>query len=136
MGYLQNTDNLDLNQTKFNAGQIIVRQIAESIYSMGVYSKEDNFVMWHNEAEVLERRISPRSREDKNALKEIEEVKGVYTRSWNIYIIKMNKGKKVPLKILNDVKRYLSEYEKVLLYYTDKFGYTTPNIADKNNMLF
>lgn len=117
-------------QTQFNAGLDIALEVSRIIKNCENYARVQNFVSWFNELNILRRRLSSKERSDKKGSEEIE---NLYVSSKDIltkYVHKVNRKKKISYHLAEEVYRYLSNYEKVLRVYVDKYGYGMPDKDD------
>lgn len=117
-------------EAQFNAGVAISRHI-NAIFEAATQSRlRDDFVQWHSLLDEAEIKMFPKFRNNAEAIKEVKELKDKYKRMWYIYMIKVMKNKRIPQTVVSAIKEYLTEYEKCLLYWRDKFGYGMPSKLD------
>jgi len=119
-----------LQETKFNAGIDIALNLATLFKQGDFFSFKGEYVMYHNKLELAEVNMSPKFRNKPDAGKEVKDIKKNGMPAFKLYNRKMTYGKKVPQKLLEEVKIYLTEYHQSLLFWRDKFGYGMPQKDD------
>ncbi len=115
-----------LRETQFNAGVDIALNISRLIKEAEFYASCGNYPMWHIKLEAVERRMWTKFRDKKSAEKEITEIKKKWMDKFKKYLIKYDGNKKISRILSNDIKMFLGDYEKSLIYWRDKFGYGMP----------
>ena len=130
------TDQPLINQeTAFNAGVDTALQISRLAKQAEVYASSGDYPMWHIKLEAWERWMSSKFRDKDKAKEEIDEIKKKNLPQFRIYLLKYSKGKKIPTALVDNIKIYLSTYEKSLMYWRDKFGYGMPVKSDSRYAL-
>ena len=129
-------DNPPINrETQFNAGVDIALNISKLIKEAEYFASAGDYSMWHIKLEAIERRISPKIRKNKESMAEIEKIKEKGLPCFRKYLNRIDGERKVSSKLANDVKIFLTEYEKSLLYWRDVFGYGMPSKDDSRFVL-
>ena len=82
--------------------------------------------MWHIKLEAVERRMWSKFRNKDEAKDEIAKIKKDNEENFRKYLIKFDRNKKITNHLADDIKTFLSDYEKSLIYWRDKFGYGMP----------
>ena len=117
-------------ETLFNAGVDIALNISKLVKEAEYYASSGNYPMWHIKLEALERRMWTKFREKKDALDEIDKIKERDMPNFKRYLLKYENGRKISRSLNDNVKIFLSDYEKALIYWRDKFGYGMPLKSD------
>ena len=121
-----------LRETQFNAGVDIALDISKLIKESEYYASSGNYPMWHIKLEAVERRMWTKFRETKSTEKkksakdEVEELKQKGMPNLKKYLMKYDRNKRISKALTDDVKLFLTDYEKSLIYWRDKFGYGMP----------
>ncbi len=115
-----------LRETQFNAGVDIALNISRLVKEAEFFSSQGNYPMWHIKLEALERRMWTKFREKQKALDEITNIKTNGLPRMRKYLSKYDRGRGISNKLNDDIKLYLSDYEKALIFWRDKFGYGMP----------
>ncbi len=115
-----------LRETQFNAGIDIAMNISRLIKEAEYYASNGNYPMWHIKLEATERRMWTKFRDKKDAEKELNDVKDKGMPLFKKYLIKHQRKRKIPEPMKINIKIFLADYEKVLIYWRDKFGYGMP----------
>ncbi len=113
-------------ETQFNAGVDIALNISRLIKEAEFYASSGNYPMWHIKLEAVERRMWTKFRDKKEAKEEIEEIITKGMPNLKKYFNKYDKEGRISKQLTDDVKLFLSDYEKSLIYWRDKFGYGMP----------
>lgn len=113
-------------ETLFNAGVDIALDISKLVKEAEFYASIGDFSRWHLKLEAIERRMWTKFREKKDAREEIEDLKDIGLGSLKIYLRRQESERKIPKMLFEKVKSFLTEYEKSLIYWRDKFGYGMP----------
>jgi len=113
-------------ETQFNAGVDIALNISRLIKEAEFYASSGNYPMWHIKLEAVERRMWTKFRDKKQARDEIEDIKRRGMTELKRYLIKYDRNKKISKVLTDDVKLFLTDYEKSLIFWRDKFGYGMP----------
>ena len=113
-------------ETQFNAGVDIALNISSLIKEAEFYASSGNYPMWHIKLEAVERRMWTKFRDKKEAKEEIEEIITKGMPNLKKYFNKYDKEGRISKQLTDDVKLFLSDYEKSLIYWRDKFGYGMP----------
>jgi len=119
-------DNQIFRETQFNAGVDIALNISRLIKEAEFYASTGNYPMWHIKLEAVERRMWTKFRDKKDAEGEIEKIKAKGMPLFKKYLIKYDHNRKITRMLSNEIKIFLSDYEKSLIYWRDKFGYGMP----------
>lgn len=124
-----------LRETQFNAGVDIALNISRLFKEAEYYASHGDYPMWHIKLENIERRMWTKFRDKKEAEEENENIKKKGMPQLKRYLTKTDNGKKISKALTDDVKIFLSEYEKSLIYWRDKFGYGMPMKDDSRFVL-
>ena len=122
-------------ETKFNAGVDIALNLSLLIKQAEYYASTGNYPMWHIKLEAIERRMWSKLRDHKVAQPEIENIRKDAEINFRKYLIKYNKGKNIRTALADDIKKFLTDYEKSLIFWRDKFGYGMPLKDDSRFVL-
>jgi len=117
-------------ETLFNAGVDIALDISKLVKQAEYLSHQGNYPEWHLKLEAIERRMWTNFRNNKDARKEIEDINKNNIEGYRRYLKKMNHGKRISKILMEDIKTYLVDYEKSLIFWRDKFGYGMPSKED------
>ncbi len=117
-------------ETQFNAGVDIALDISRLIKQAEVYASQGNYPMWHTKLEAIERRMWTKFREKDKAKSELEGIKKNNMQKFRKYLNKCYKEKKISKELTDDIKIFLTDYEKSLIFWRDKFGYGMPSKDD------
>ncbi len=129
-------DNPPINrETQFNAGVDIALNISKLIKEAEYFASAGDYSMWHIKLEAIERRISPKIRKNKESMAEIEKIKEEHMSDFRKYLKKLSMEKHISNNLANNIKIFLSDYEKALLYWRDVFGYGMPSKDDSRFVL-
>lgn len=118
------------SETKFNAGISVAEEIGKYVRDCGEFAFNGQYAPWHRKLQIIERRMSFKFRKNETALTEIENIHKKFFGFFSTYLHLLDRRTAVPFNIINSVKEYLSEYERALLFYRDKFGYGMPEKMD------
>mgnify|MGYP003146541199 CR=1 FL=1 len=125
------TNNIFTNtETQFNAGVDIALNLSKLIKEAEYYASAGEYPMWFIKLEAAERRMWTKFRGNVNAKKELEDLKTDGMPHFKTYMLRFDRGRKIPKQLGDDVKLFLSEYEKLLIYWRDTFGYGMPSKDD------
>lgn len=124
---------METDQTKFNAGVDAALELSTYVKMSARYSMYADYSNWYLVLESIERRISPKMRSNDDATKEISNIHKTYNDDFRKYLLRVSKKRKIPRGMHDSVKQYLSQYEKSLLFWLDKFGYRMPTKDDPAN---
>ncbi len=113
-------------ETLFNAGVDIALNISKIVKEAEFYATAGNYLMWHLKLEAFERRMWTKFRDKDEAKKEINQIKEKGLPKLRTFLLKNDSGKKISRKLIDEVKGFLSDYEKSLIFWRDKFGYGMP----------
>jgi|TARA_Y100000034_G_C6903255_1_gene418400 hypothetical protein len=122
-------------ETKFNAGVDIALNISKLIKEAEYFASIGNYPMWHIKLEAVERRMWSKFREKEEAKNEVEKIKREAGGNFRRYLIKHDKNKKISNVLADNIKLFLSDYEKSLIFWRDKFGYGMPLKDDSRFVL-
>jgi len=126
----------DINQeTKFNAGVDIALNLSRLIKEAEYFASSGQYPMWHIKLEAVERRMWFKFRKNDEAREEIENIRKNYQESFRKYLIKWKMEKKINNALADEIKTFLSDYEKALIFWRDKFGYGMPLKDDSRFVL-
>ncbi len=127
--------NID-QDAKFNAGISIALDIFNLFKQAEYFASIGDYEMWFIKLESIERRMSTRFKEKKEAEKERLKILNSGINNHKLLLKKIKLGKDVNKKkvivnekkilLVDDVKNFLSDYEKCLIFWRDKFGYGMP----------
>ena len=113
-------------ETQFNAGVDIALNLSKLVKEAEYFASSGNYPMWNIKLEAVERRMWTKFRDKTEARKEIEEIKKNGMPLFRKYLMKYDLNKKISKTLTDDIKIFLSDYEKSLIYWRDKFGYGMP----------
>ena len=126
-------------ETLFNAGIDTALQISKLAKQAEYFASNGDYPMWYIKLEAWERWMSPKIRPTKtkksedikkkgkvSASEEIENLKNKYIEDYKKYLRRVDHDKKVPKKLNERIKEFLTEYENSLMFWRDKFGYGMP----------
>ena len=113
-------------ETQFNAGVAIALDIFRLLKEAEFFSSQGNYPMWQTKLEAAERRMWTKFREKKEAKEEIIGIKEKGMPNFKMYLTKQEGNKRITRDLTNEVKIFLGDYEKSLIYWRDKFGYGMP----------
>ncbi len=126
-------------ETQFNAGVDIALNISRLIKEAEYYASAGNYPMWHIKLEAVERRMwtkfrekqpkgeeKPGKKKKESAKEEIERIKGKGMPLFRKYLMKFDRNKRISNNLSDEIKTFLTDYEKSLIYWRDKFGYGMP----------
>lgn len=122
---MEDTYTID-QETKFNAGIEIALDISKLVKQSEFYATAGIWTMWHLKLEAFERRMETKFREKKEARGEIDSIKRKGLPQWKKYLLRYDANKKTSKLLMDDVKTYLTNYERALIFWRDKFGYGMP----------
>jgi len=114
------------SETQFNAGVDIALNLSRLIKEAEFYASSGDYPMWNIKLEAIERRMWTKFRESAEAMKEIQTIKKKGIVKFRKYLIKYDKNKKISNNLGDQIKTFLSDYEKALIFWRDKFGYGMP----------
>ena len=127
--------NLD-QDAKFNAGISIALDIFNLFKQAEYFASMGDYEMWFIKLEAIERKMWTRFREKQDARNEVEKIKKEGMNNYKLLLKKIKLGKDVNKKKVNVgdksvflvdvVQKFLSDYEKCLIFWRDKFGYGMP----------
>ena len=127
--------NID-QDAKFNAGISIALDIFNLFKQAEYFASIGDYEMWFIKLESIERRMSTRFKEKKEAEGERLKILNSGINNHKLLLKKIKLGKDVNKKkvivnekkilLVDDVKNFLSDYEKCLIFWRDKFGYGMP----------
>ena len=120
-----NEPQIDI-ETQFNAGVAIALDIFRLLKEAEFFSSSGNYPMWQTKLEAAERRMWTKFREKKEAKEEIIGIKEKGMPFFKTYLSKHEGNKRITRDLTNEVKIFLGDYEKSLIYWRDKFGYGMP----------
>lgn len=123
---MQMDDTQILRETQFNAGVDIALNISRLFKEAEYFASTGNYQMWHIKLEAIERRMWTKFRQKKEAKEELETIESEGEPFFRKYILKDMHGKKMSKALIDDVKLFLTTYEKSLIFWRDKFGYGMP----------
>lgn len=121
---------------KYNSGLDIALYLNSIIKDCDLLAFEGRYPEWQRKLEIFERKLIPHIKKSKRcdeALKDINSIHNNYNILFNKYLIKIQRNKKISFKLTNEVKKYLSDYEKTLLIWQDRLKLGMPendNLAD------
>ena len=121
-------------ETKFNAGVAIALQIHNLFRLSGIYKNSGEMQACHNQLESIEIWMWGKLRGKKEAREEIDAIKKKYFENFKRYVLKKQLKKKISRELFNQVKIYLDEYEKALIFWRDRFGYGMPAKEDDEGL--
>lgn len=124
------SDDFLQTETLFNSGITIALEIAYYVRKCGAFAFHGQYDKWYRTLQVIERRMEKKFRDNKKAQEELREVhKGGFI---NFVDYQRKKRDKIKLdyNTLDKVKQYLSNYERSIIYWRDKFGYGMPEKDD------
>ena len=121
-------------ETQFNAGVAIALQINTMLRQSEAFKSLGDLGMSHSQLEGAETWMWGKFKNNKQAREEIEGIKTKYRLYFTKYCIRKENGKKISRMLYNQVKSYLDEYEKALIYWRDKFGYGMPSKEDDEGL--
>lgn len=113
-------------ETLFNAGVDIALNISKIVKEAEYYASTGNYASWHLKLEAFERRMWTKFREKEEAEKEINKIKEIGLPKLRTFLLKSDSDKKISRALTDEVKGFLTTYEKSLIYWRDKFGYGMP----------
>ena len=113
-------------ETQFNAGVDIALNLSKLFKEAEYYASVGNYSAWFIKLEAAERRMWTKFRDKKKSADEIEDIKKKHMENFKKYMRKIDSGKNIRRDVLDSVKLFLSDYEKTLIYWRDKFGYGMP----------
>ena len=113
-------------EAKFNAGISIALDIFNIFKQAEYFSSMGDYRMWHTKLEANERKMWPKLKKKQEALDELKSIKQKGMPSFRLYIKRSDRHKQISGRLFDDVKLYLTEYEKSLTYWRDVFGYGMP----------
>jgi len=122
-------------ETLFNAGVDIALNISKLFKEAEYYASSGHWPMWFIKLEALERRMWTKIKVNKEAKEEFEDLKKLYMPRYRKFLKRYDKEKRISNGLNDDVKIFLSEYEKALVYWRDKFGYGMPMKDDSRYAL-
>jgi hypothetical protein len=117
-------------ETLFNAGVSVALEIAYYIRMCGYFAFKGKYSEWYRSLQIIERRMEKKLRDNKIAVKEFQTIKEKGFKSFNTYQVCMRQKRKLSFQTLDEVKQYLSDYERAIIYWKDKFGYGMPEKQD------
>ena len=115
-----------VQETKFNAGVDIALDISRLFKEAEYFSFNGKYPLWHLKLESIERRMWTKFEKDAERKKEIKKIHSDNIKEYRIYLRKISLGKIIPKNLMETIKTYLVEYEKLLICCRDKFGYGMP----------
>ena len=125
-------------ETLFNAGVDTALQISKLAKQAEYFASNGDYPMWYMKLEAWERWMSAKFRATKtkkevdgkkgkvSASKEIEGIKNEYIEDYKKYLRRIDHNKKIPKKLNETIKEFLTKYENSLMFWRDKFGYGMP----------
>lgn len=113
-------------ETQFNAGVDIALNISRLFKEAEFYASIGNYPMWYIKLESIERRMWTKFREKEQAEEEVKKLKQKGMSHHKRYLIKYDNNKRISKTLTDEVKMFLTDYEKALVYWRDKFGYGMP----------
>ncbi len=122
-------------ETLFNAGVDIALNISRLFKEAEFFASAGNYPMWFIKLEAVERRMWTKFRGKKEAEEEIVKIKGESMINYRKYLGKYVNNKKIKRDLTDDVKVFLTTYEKSLIFWRDKFGYGMPMKDDSRYAL-
>jgi len=122
-------------ETLFNAGVDIALNISKLFKEAEWYASRGDYPLWHIKLEAIERRMWTKIKIKKEAKEEIEGIKISSMTTFRKYLRRYDNGRRISLKLNDNVKVFLSDYEKSLIFWRDKFGYGMPMKDDSRYAL-
>lgn len=122
--------NDDVQSTQFNAGVAIAIELQDYFRNASYSRINENLPLVYSFLKAAEITMASKFKNDKKAQGEIDTLHSNNSRSWKIYMKKYNLGKKSPGELYSNVQQYLSDYQRTLLFYRDKWGYGMPSKDD------
>lgn len=117
-------------QALFNAGVDTALQISKLAKEAEYFASIGDYPRQFLKFESMEMWMSPKFRLNEKALKEIKSIKEKSMIDYKKYLVKFDRNKKISNQLNQEIKTFLTDYGKCLMFYRDVFGYGMPRKDD------